>query len=94
MILSMKWLSDFVDTDGIEIKRYCDRMTDTGSKVEGYEYPDGTVSGVTVGEMSIVAAGATVAKNVAPYTLVGGCPAKLIRPLTHVEDNSEFIKKR
>lgn len=37
--------------------------------------------GVTVGEMSIVAAGATVTKNVAPYTLVGGCPAKIIRTL-------------
>lgn len=37
--------------------------------------------GVTVGEMSLVAAGATVAKNVEPYTLVGGCPAKLIRNL-------------
>ncbi len=36
---------------------------------------------VTVGEMSIVAAGATVAKDVAPYTLVGGCPAKVIRSL-------------
>lgn len=37
--------------------------------------------GITVGEMSIVAAGATVAKNVEPYTLVGGCPAKFIRNL-------------
>lgn len=37
--------------------------------------------GVTVGEMSIVAAGATVAKDVEPYTLVGGCPAKFIRTL-------------
>lgn len=37
--------------------------------------------GVTVGEMSLVAAGATVAKDVAPRTLVGGCPAKLIRTL-------------
>lgn len=37
--------------------------------------------GVTVGEMAIVAAGATVAKDVAPYTLVGGCPAKHIRNL-------------
>ena len=35
--------------------------------------------GVTVGEMSIVAAGATVTKNVEPYTLVGGCPAKFIK---------------
>ena len=37
MNLSIKWLNDFVNTDGIEIKEYCDRMTDTGSKVEGYE---------------------------------------------------------
>ena len=38
-------------------------------------------AGVTVGEMALVAAGATVAKDVAPRTLVGGCPAKLIRTL-------------
>lgn len=37
--------------------------------------------GVTVGEMSLVAAGATVAKDVESRTLVGGCPAKLIRKL-------------
>lgn len=37
--------------------------------------------GVTVGEMSLVAAGATVNKNVEPFTLVGGCPAKLIKSL-------------
>ena len=33
----MQWLSDFVDISDISIKDYCDRMTDTGSKVEGYE---------------------------------------------------------
>ncbi len=37
MNLSMKWLSDYVDVKDIDIKAYCDRMTDTGSKVEGYE---------------------------------------------------------
>lgn len=37
--------------------------------------------GVTVGEMSIVAAGATVAKDIEPYTLCGGCPAKFIKNL-------------
>ena len=37
MVLSMNWLSDFVDCNDIDIKKYCDRMTDTGSKVEGYE---------------------------------------------------------
>ena len=37
MNLSLKWLHDFTNTDGISTKEYCDRMTDTGSKVEGYE---------------------------------------------------------
>ena len=51
MILSMKWLSDFVNTDGIGIKEYCDRMTDTGSKVEGYESADGGISGIVCGRI-------------------------------------------
>ncbi|MCR5361411.1 MAG: acyltransferase [Bacteroidales bacterium] len=50
--------------------------------------------GVTVGDMSIVAAGATVTKDVEPYTLVGGCPAKEIRRLTSLDDKSQFINKR
>jgi len=37
MNLSMKWLADYVDVSDINVKDYCDRMTDTGSKVEGYE---------------------------------------------------------
>lgn len=37
--------------------------------------------GVTVGEMSIVAAGATVTHDVPAYTLAGGCPARVIKPL-------------
>ena len=37
--------------------------------------------GVTVGENAVVAAGAIVTKNVAPNTIVGGNPAKLIREI-------------
>ena len=38
MNLSFNWLHDYIDTDKIaDVKKYCDRMTDTGSKVEGYE---------------------------------------------------------
>ena len=35
--------------------------------------------GVTIGEGAIVAAGSVVAKDVAPYTIVGGNPAKVIK---------------
>ena len=35
--------------------------------------------GVTIGENSIVAAGAVVSKNVADNTIVGGVPAKLLK---------------
>ena len=34
--------------------------------------------GITIGAHSIVAAGAVVTKDVAPYSIVGGVPAKLI----------------
>lgn len=37
------------------------------------------LAGVTVGDGAVLAAGAVVAKDVAPYSIVGGVPAKLIR---------------
>jgi acetyltransferase-like isoleucine patch superfamily enzyme len=36
--------------------------------------------GITIGDGAVVAAGAFVNRDVAPYTIVGGLPAKLIRP--------------
>jgi len=39
------------------------------------------LAGVTIGENSIVGAGSVVVKDVEPYTIVGGSPAKLIRRL-------------
>ena len=38
------------------------------------------MGGVTIGDGAIVALGAVVTKDVAPYTIVGGIPAKPIRP--------------
>ena len=35
--------------------------------------------GITVGEGAIIAAGSVVTKDVPPYAIVGGNPAKLIR---------------
>ena len=37
------------------------------------------MAGVTIGDGAIVAAGSVVTKNVPPFTIYGGCPAKLIK---------------
>lgn len=39
------------------------------------------IGGVTIGENSVVAAGSVVTKDVPPNTLVGGNPARIIRPV-------------
>ena len=52
MNLSLNWLSDYVSTEGIETRAYCDRMTDTGSKVEGYEVLGQDIENVVVGKIT------------------------------------------
>jgi putative colanic acid biosynthesis acetyltransferase WcaF len=37
------------------------------------------LAGVTIGEGAVVAAGSVVTKDIAPFTIVGGVPAKLIK---------------
>lgn len=44
------------------------------------------LSGVTVGRGSIVAAGAVVTKDIPPYCIAGGVPAKVIRPKWSIEE--------
>ena len=39
------------------------------------------IPGITIGEGAVIAAGAVVTKDVEPYTLVGGNPAKVIKTL-------------
>lgn len=51
MNLSRKWLTDFVDVTDIPDKEFCDRMTDTGSKVEGYTVLGADIENVVVGRI-------------------------------------------
>lgn len=55
MNLSKNWLSDYVDVSDINIKDYCDRMTDTGSKVEGYEVLGADIENVVVARIISIA---------------------------------------
>ncbi len=51
MNLSKNWLADFVDVSDISTKDYCDRMTDTGSKVECFEELGADIENVVVAKI-------------------------------------------
>ncbi len=51
MKLSMKWLADYTDVSDVDIKKYCDELTMSGSKVEGYEKLAEDLCGVVCGKI-------------------------------------------
>jgi len=48
--------------------------------------------GVQIGDGAVIAAGAVVTKNVAPYAIVGGVPAKLIRYRFNLEIRHSLLE--
>ena len=52
MNLSRNWLSDFVDVNDIDNKAYADRLTLTGSKVEGFEVLGEDIENVVVAKVT------------------------------------------
>lgn len=50
------------------------------------------LNGITIGDGAIIAAGAVVTKDVEPYTIVGGIPAKVIRRRFSSEDIDFLVR--
>ncbi len=50
-------------------------------------------AGVTIGEHSVVAGGSVVTKNVQPYSVVAGNPAKMVKQYNPLSKEWERIKK-
>ncbi|MBQ9161845.1 MAG: phenylalanine--tRNA ligase subunit beta [Clostridia bacterium] len=52
MNLSMKWLADFVSVEDVKIHDFCEGMTYSGSKVEGYEVLGDDIINVVVARVN------------------------------------------
>jgi len=77
-------------TCSIEIKtKYYPRIVKPTILKRGAWIAPGCIilAGITIGENAIVGAGSVVTRDVEPYTIVGGNPAKLIKKLNHDEKN-------
>jgi acetyltransferase-like isoleucine patch superfamily enzyme len=75
----------------IKEKYYPRKIVPTTIK-KGAWVPPGCIilAGVTIGENSIVGAGSVVTRDVAPYTVVAGNPAKMVKKLA--EDRTDNTK--
>ena len=51
MIVSLEWLKDYTDVH-VSPEEFCDRMTITGSKVEGFEVLGGDIENVVVARVT------------------------------------------
>lgn len=73
----------FFEEWGKDVKNICDAWDHKGDIVIGNDvwigYEAVIMAGVHIGDGAIVAARAVVSKDVAPYTIVGGVPAKVIK---------------
>jgi acetyltransferase-like isoleucine patch superfamily enzyme len=90
-------LSVFTGNHAMEVGKFCVEITD---KIKPHGYDKDVIvendvwiganvtllMGVTIGRGSIIAAGAVVNKNIPPYAIAGGVPAKVICFKWKIED--------
>jgi acetyltransferase-like isoleucine patch superfamily enzyme len=93
---SIDWISSFpfgVIFDEVKDKSYLHPTKSKGDVIIGNDVWLGMnatiLSGITIGDGAVVAACAVVTKNVLPYTIVGGNPAK---PLKKRFTDEEIVK--
>ena len=51
MVLSRRWLKDYVNLDDISDKKFCDEMTLSGSKVEEFKKEGSELENIVVGQI-------------------------------------------
>ncbi len=51
MNLSIRWLQDYVDIGHVSPRAFAEKMTMSGSKVEGYEIEGSEIRNVVVGKL-------------------------------------------